>query len=372
MTNRKLSTGVFALACSLAFTPLALAQSGPSPDAPPPPFAAPDMRAVGPTRPNAEMQHVLDTLGSLGGKPIETLTPAQARRQPTPTDAVKAIMRERGIAMDTAVTTEERSYGDNPWQKVRIYHPAGHAGMNHAAGGMPLVVYYHGGGWVIADLDTYDGAPRAMAKALNAIVISVEYRHAPEFKFPSQHEDAALAYRWVLSQAPAMGVDPRRIAFAGESAGGNLAVATAIYARDNRLTMPRAIVSVYPIADTRNVLPSRIDSAAAKPLNTPMLGWFGNYYMRSMADAQDPRLNLVRADLRRLPPVTIINASIDPLRSDGDNLAVALRRAGNSVVQRTYPGVTHEFFGMAPVVKTAAQAQMFAVQRLRPALAPRR
>ena len=120
-----------------------------------------------------------------------------------------------------------------------------------------------------------------MAKALNAIVVSVEYRHAPEFKFPAQHDDAAAAYRWTLQNAASWGGDPAKIATVGESAGGNLAVATAIYARDNGLTAPRYIVSVYPIANSSMTLPSRQDSANAKPLNGAMLPWFGYYYQTS-------------------------------------------------------------------------------------------
>jgi acetyl esterase/lipase len=232
---------------------------------------------------------------------------------------------------------------------------------------MPVIVYYHGGGWVIADVDTYDAAPRAMSKALNAIVVSVEYRHSPEFKFPAQHDDAAAAYRWTLHNAASWGGDPARIATVGESAGGNLAVATAIYARDNGLTVPRHIVSVYPIANSSMTLPSRRDSANAKPLNTAMLPWFGYYYQTSKADAQDPRLNLVAANLRGLPPTTIINAQIDPLRSDGETLAAAMRAAGDKVEQKTFPGVTHEFFGMAKVVNGAKQANDLAVARLKTA-----
>lgn len=359
--------GALALACAIVPAAFLAAQSPPGADAPPPPVVPANPANMGPDRPAADMQQVLDVLASLGGRPIETLTPAQARVQPTPADAVMRIMQQRGIPADTSVATEERSYGADPWQKVRIYHPPG-----HRAGGSPLpaVVYFHGGGWVIANLDVYDATPRAMAKSLNAIVVSVEYRHAPETKFPGQHEDAAMAWNWVHQNADALGIDHGRIAVAGESAGGNLAVATAIHARDNRLPMPVHVLAVYPIADSRKDLPSRIDSAAAKPLNTPMLSWFGHYYMRSPSEANDPRLNLVGANLGGLPPVTIVNASIDPLRSDGENLAAALRSAGNNVAQRTFPGVTHEFFGMGSVVAGAKAAQDWAFMRMGPKLNP--
>ena len=354
---------------AFALTSAATAQpvSSNSPDARPPAFRAPSNQR--PPRAAPDMQVVLDAHARLGARPIHMGTPTQVRAGPTPTDAVKAVMAARGMstAPDPSVVTTELAYGRNAWQKARIYRPAG-----PARGARPLIVYYHGGGWVIADLDVYDSAPRMLAKQLNAVVVSVEYRHAPEFKFPAQHNDAVDAYRWVLSNARAWGGDVNRMAFAGESAGGNLAINTAIAARNNRLPMPRHILSVYPIADMRPNLASRITNANAKPLSTPDLPWFGHYYMRRASDAQDPRLNLVAANLRGLPPVTIVSAEIDPLLSDSLNLTTALRRAGVPVMQRTYPGVTHEFFGMGSVVRGAMQANNWAVNRLRPALGVRR
>lgn len=354
------------VAIALASAAIAQPVSPNSPDARPPVLTAPTNRA--PPRAAADMQAVLDALGKLGARPIHLQTPAQVRRGPTPADAVRRVMAARGMstAPDASVATQEMSYGGNPWQHARIYRPAGPAGRQR-----PLIVYYHGGGWVIADLDVYDAAPRMLAKKLGAIVVSVEYRHAPEFKFPAQHDDAVSAYRWVLANAGSWGADVNRMAFAGESAGGNLAITTAIAARDAHLPMPRHILSVYPIADSGKTLPSRFIAANAKPLSTPDLPWFGYYYMHRPSDAQDPRINLVKANLRGLPPVTIVSAQIDPLLSDGINLAAALRRAGVPVQQRTYAGVTHEFFGMGSVVRGAAQANVWAVARLRPALAPR-
>ena len=340
-----------------------IAQSSNSTNAPPPPPMR--MAYPAPPRAAADMQAVLDAHAQLGAKPIEMLTPVKARIQPSAADAAHAVMRRRGMstAPDPAVTTQDLAYGSDPMQYARVYRPVAAAG----AGPMPVVVYYHGGGWVIADVNTYDATPRLLSKQLNAIVVSVEYRHAPEFKFPAQHEDAAAAYRWTLQNAASWGGDPRRVAMAGESAGGNLAVATAMYARDNNLTAPLHILSVYPIANSAMNLPSRRDSGAAKPLNTPMLRWFGHYYSNTMADQQDPRINLVRANLRGLPPVTIVNAQIDPLRSDGDTLAAALRSAGVRVEQRTFPGVTHEFFGLGKIVRGAYDANEYAIARMRTA-----
>ncbi len=340
----------------------AIAQSTTSTNAPPPPTSP--RIATQPPVAAADMQAVLDQLPVLGAKPIETLTPVKARIQPSAADAARAVMRQKGLstAPDPAVTTQDLPYGSDPMQFARIYKPVAATGAP-----MPVVVYYHGGGWVIADVNTYDAAPRLLAKQLNAIVVSVEYRHAPEFKFPAQHDDAFAAYRWVLQNAQSWGGDTSKIALAGESAGGNLAVATAIFARDNKLTAPVHILSVYPIANSSMDLPSRTDSANAKPLNTAMLKWFGNYYTSSMADMQDPRLNLVGANLRSLPPTTIVNAQIDPLRSDGETLAAAMKSAGDKVEQRTFPGVTHEMFGMGAVVRGAYDANQYAIGRLKAA-----
>jgi len=351
------------LAALLASATGAFAQSPPSVNAPPPP--PPPAVSIQPAKPAADMQAVLDAMMALGAKPIERLTPVKARLQPTAADGAKAVMRRqnRSTAPDPAVTTQDLAYGSDPMQYARVYRPAA------ASTGtpMPVVVYYHGGGWVIADVNVYDATPRLMSKQLNAIVVSVEYRHAPESKFPAQHDDAAAAYRWVLQNAASWGGDPAKIALAGESAGGNLAVATAIYARDNGLTQPLHILSVYPIANSDMNLPSRRDSANAKPLNTAMLKWFGYYYSKSMADQQDPRLNLVGANLRGLPPTTIVNAQIDPLRSDGETLAQAMRAAGVRVEQRTFPGVTHEFFGLGTVVRGAYDAENYAIGRVQAA-----
>lgn len=343
----------------------AYGQSARFADAPPPP--PPPAVAMQPAKAAPDMQAVLDQLAKLGSKPVETLTPAQARVNPSAADAAKAAMAAKGVstAPDPSVTTQDMPYGSDPKQFARIYKPAG------AKGGapMPIVVYYHGGGWVIATVDTYDAAPRLMAKQLNAIVVSVEYRHAPEFKFPAQHDDAAAAYRWVLQNAESWGGDAKRIALAGESAGGNLAVATAIYARDNNLTKPVHILSVYPIANSSMTLPSRRDSANAKPLNTAMLGWFGYYYSTTKADKMDSRINLVKANLKDLPSTTIVNAQIDPLRSDGETLATAMKAVGDQVEQRTFPSVTHEMFGMGKVVKGAMEANTFALGKLKAAFA---
>ena len=322
--------------------------------------------ASGPAAAESEMQAVLDAMTKLGPKPIETLTPAEARRQPTPADAVKARLVAEGkdttpLTMVPGVTSADRSIrgaaGNIP---ARIYTPEG-------AGPFPVIVYYHGGGWVIGNKDVYDGGARGLAKAANAVVVSIDYRLAPEHKFPAQHDDALAAYRWALANAGSIKGDAKRVALAGESAGGNLAVATAVGARDAKLQKPMAVIAVYPIAQSDTTTASYVTYANAKPLNRAMMGWFAGHTTRTPADLQDPRINLVKADLRDLPPVTIINAQIDPLLDDGAQLEQALKAAGNQVERKVYDGVTHEFFGMAAVEPKARDAQGWAGDRLKSA-----
>lgn len=318
---------------------------------------------------DADMQSVLDTLAGLGGKPIETLEPAEARKQPTPTDAVVAVLKKQGkdttpTALVPGVTSRDTTLpGPAGALPVRIYTPNG-------SGPFPVIVYYHGGGWVIADKNVYDGGARGLAKQANAVVVSVDYRLAPEAPFPAQHDDALATYKWAVQNAGSLNGDATHIAIAGESAGGNLAIATAIAARDQGLTLPRHVISVYPIAQVTDLsTPSYVDSAAAKPLNKPMMEWFAKYTLAKPEDKKDPRIDLVHANLKGLPPVTLINARIDPLRSDADLLSAALKEAGVTVEHRVYDGVTHEFFGMAAVVGKAKEAQQFVGRRLKASFA---
>ena len=312
---------------------------------------------------DADMQAVLDSLASLGGKPIETLSVAEARMQPTVADAVKALLVKRGQSTDPSVlvpgvTSIDRQIpGPAGPLPVRIYTPK-------IAGPFPVIVYFHGGGWVIADKDVYDGGARGLAQTSGAVVVSVDYRRAPEAKFPAAWDDALAAYRWATANAASLD-GTQKFALAGESAGGNLAIATAVAARDAGLPMPSAILAVYPVGQTGDMnTPSYVDSATAKPLNQAMIGWFVDKLLARPDDKTDPRLDLVHANLRNLPPTFIVNAEIDPLRSDGEMLSAALSSAGVKVERNVYRGVTHEFFGAAAVVAKAKDAQALAGARL--------
>ena len=322
----------------------------------PPTMSAPST----PGTPDAEMQAVLDELAALNGKPIEMLEAAEARKQPTPTDAVKKLLTKQGKPTTPppgAVLTTRMVGGAAGQLQANIYTPDG-------TGPFPIIVYYHGGGWVIANKDVYDGGARSLAIGAKAVVLSADYRSAPEHKFPAAHDDALAIYQWAIKNAAAINGDPKRIALAGESAGGNLAVATAIAARDKKLQAPLAVISVYPIALGDTTSPAYMENANAKPLNRAMMGWFFDKYQRTPTDRRDPRINLVGADLKGLPPVTIINAQIDPLRSDGEMLAAKIKEAGGVVDQKTYDAVTHEFFGMGAVHPKAKDAESYAAGAL--------
>lgn len=327
-----------------------------------------DDRSTAPSAPNPQMGALLGVHASLTPTPIERLTPAEARRQPTLADAVAQLRQNRGEVSPSPqppVAKVESAVIPGPSGvqiPVRVYSPGGD-------GPHPIIVYFHGGGWVIADLDTYDSSCRALVNQVAAVVISVDYRRAPEFKFPAAHEDCYAALQYVMTNAPQFGGDTR-VAVAGESAGGNMAASVCLMAKERRGRMPLHQLLIYPITNAATGTESYREHANAKPLNAAMMKWFLNHYLPTPAAAQDVRISLLRASsaqLRELPPATVITADIDPLRSEGIDYAQKLQVAGVEVEHANYTGVTHEFFGLAGVVDQARAAQSFAAGRLRAA-----
>ena len=315
-----------------------------------------EMQTEGPAKPSQQMQAVLDKLASMNPKPIESLSPEEARKQPAVPDAVKAILTERGMPTQVPVAKVDNRTIPGPGGNlpVRIYTPAGN-------GPMPVLVYYHGGGWVIAGIDAYDSSARMLANASRHIVVAVGYRKAPENKFPAAHDDAFATYQWVRSNAATFNGDPKRVSVAGESAGGNLAIATSIQARDKGVAMPNYQVLIYPVAGTDLSVQSVKTYANAKPLNEPMLKWFVGHYLANPAtEGKTAWMSPVTANLSNLPPTTVITAEIDPLTSGGVTLSENLKKAGNDVRYRHYLGVTHEFFGIGPIVTESVDAVKFA------------
>jgi len=309
--------------------------------------------------PDAQMQLVLNQIAAANPRPLHMLTSFQARNQPTFREAVVAALAAQGrpaaAAVEPVAKVEHRKIAGPSGNSrdsllVRIYTPAGTAPF-------PVVVYYHGGGWVITDLDDYDASARALTNAAGAVVVSVAYRQAPTHKFPTAHEDAYAAYRWVRENAAAIGGIPTKVAVAGESAGGNLATAVCLMARDRNVPLPVYQLLVYPIVDFDFNTPSYRENANAVPLSKPLMQWFFDKYLRSTGDGTNAYVAPLRAtNLAGLPPATIINAQIDPLRSEGEAYAAKLQAAGVAVEQTTYMGVTHEFFGMGAVVDKAKTA----------------
>ena len=314
-------------------------------------------------RADDDMAGVIQTYIRLGAKPVHLLTVQQARTQPTPQDAVRAVVTsQRGHPFVADAFTQKRDItvdgAAGPLQ-ARLYDATpGHPGE-------PIILYFHGGGWVTGDLNTYDESDRALATQAHAMVLSVAYRLAPEAPFPAAHDDAFASYRWLLANAASLGADPRRIAVAGESAGGNLAINVSMAARDAHIKPPVHELLIYPVGGTDTSTPSYIADENAVPLGRADVLWYVKNEVRNPADLNDPRLDLIgHADLHNLPVTTIISAEIDPLESDGTFLTYKLQAQGVDVRRTLYGGTTHEFFGMGAAVSRAREAEAFAAQNL--------
>jgi acetyl esterase len=316
-----------------------------------------------------DMKHVLDMWRSMGPKKLETLSPEEARRQPTPIEAAAKLLQRDGQTLDPfKVTTKDVSFaGPGGAMKARIYLPADEAGGKPR----PVVVFYHGGGFVLENAMSTDVSSRALAGTSGFIVIAPDYRLAPEAKFPAAPDDALAAYQWVLANAASFGGDPAKIAIAGEGAGGMLAVDTSMAARDRKLPMPAAQILITPAAGIDMKTASYLQDAAARPWSEKAVRWAFGHVLTDPAEQNDPRIDMIgKGNMDGLPPTTIITAEIDPLRSDGERLGGKLKLSTVPVEMRDYPGVTHDFFGMGAAVEKAAQAQHFAADRLKAAFAP--
>ncbi|KAF1019377.1 MAG: Carboxylesterase NlhH [Paracidovorax wautersii] len=320
-------------------------------------------KALAALRAEPQMLALARAYESLEPKAIEKLSVEEARSQPTIADAIDKLLREQGRSTDPAElfpgveSRDTQVPGATGPLPARIYQPRSDQPL-------PIILFFHGGGWVVADKAAYDGSARGLALETHAMVVSLDYRQAPEHKFPAAWDDALAVYRWLQGPAANLGGDPERLALAGESAGGTLALATAIAARDAQLRPPAHVACVYPLAQTSLYTESHLENAIAKPLNRAMVSWFLGHLVNSPADLADPRLSLLDAELHGLPPVTIVNAGIDPLRADGSRLQATLELKGNNVRREIYTGMAHEFFGAAAVLDTAREAQRYIARRL--------
>ena len=254
--------------------------------------------------------------------------------------------------------------GDIP---VRVYWP-----RTAEATTAPGVVFFHGGGWVICDLDTHDGQCRALANGTDAVVVSVDYRLAPEAKFPAAADDCYAATQWVAGHAAELGIDPARLAIAGDSVGGNLTAATALMARDRGGPALAYQLMVYPVVDSsasRNGYPSKTDNATGYFLTLDAMEWYRTQYLRDDADGDDPYCSpLLASSLAGLPPAFVVTAEFDPLRDEGEEYARRLAAAGVPTETYRADGMFHGFFGMDAFLDGAKQAQALAFEALRAAL----
>lgn len=310
--------------------------------------------------PKPEMEAVLKEMKKDSSKPVESGTADEARMKTSPQSLAEKLGKEKGTlekVSNVEISDIQVSGATGPIP-ARMYKPTG-------KGPLPMVVYFHGGGWVIGKNQDYDQTLKTLANKSGAIYVSPEYRKGPENKFPAAHDDAYAAYQWVIKNASTVGGDPKKVAVAGESAGGNLAMNVSIRARDTKTQMPIHQLIVYPIAGTDMATESYKENMKSAPLNSAMMGWFMKNYLRNKEDLKDKRINLVEADLKGLPPTTVITAGIDPLMSEGKLLSEKLEAQGVDVTYKHYPGMTHEFFSMAPVLNEAKQAQEEAVETMK-------
>jgi acetyl esterase len=324
-------------------------------------------------KPNDQMRAVLDAHKAMGPLPIESLAPECARQIPLADRAAIAVygqhITKKALAplpLPLGKVEHKTIPGPGGDLLVRLYTPKGGA----PEGGWPVLVYFHGGGWVVATLDTYDSSCRALCEGAKCIVMSVHYRQAPEHKWPAAKDDAFAAWEWACANAAGFGGNIANIAVAGESAGGNLAAVVSQMAMVRGAQLPLHQLLIYPVTDLAQGAESASanENADAKPLNKPMLDWFYNYYMPEGADRRNPEISPLHAvKFEGLPPATVILAEIDPLRSDGEAYAEKLYNAGVPVRLEIFRGVTHEFFGMGAVVAEAAEAVKIASQDLRDA-----
>jgi len=292
---------------------------------------------------------IVDQIARLS--PLSKMTPEQARGAPTPlAEAPEAV----------ASVVARTIPGPGGAMAVRIYRPMD---------ALPAtLVYFHGGGWVLGSLDGADGSCRMLANRARVVVISVAYRLAPETKFPGPVEDAYAAVVWVAGQASELGIDRARIAVGGSSAGGNLAAAAALVARDRGGPRIAFQLLTVPVTELSSRAPSHREFAEGYGLTAADMEWFGTHYVTTLADAENPYASVLRADLRGLPPAFVITAECDPLRDDGEAYANRLRELGIGASFKRYPGMFHGFLGFPGQLPEAAQAFEDAGAALRAAL----
>jgi acetyl esterase len=294
-----------------------------------------------------DLKTLLDAMAELNAPPLAEGTPENARlsfrfmtvdmRQPANVVPVKETA-------DVTIPTP-----DGPIA-ARIYRP-------DCAGPTPTVLFVHGGGFVIGDIETHDNQARSICAGADSVVVSIDYRLAPEAPWPAAIDDAYAALTWTADNVESLGGDPARLAVAGDSAGGNISAVLAQLSRDNGPQLAAQLL-IYPAVDLDPEAPyqSRIDNAEGYFLTEAEMRWFGDHYIGTPPSYDDPRMSPIKGDLGGLPPALVVTAEYDPLRDEGDAYAAALRSAGVKVDARTYPGLIHGFFDMSALSAASSRA----------------
>jgi acetyl esterase len=306
-----------------------------------------------------QMQAVLEAMRAAGLKPVDELAPEEARAQ------FSSMATARRSTITPVARTQDRRIAANGRQiPVRLYWP-------QRSGSLPAIVYFHGGGHVIGNVDTHDEVTRVYCAGAEALVISVDYAKGPENKFPAAVEDVRAVINWLHANATELAVDRARIALAGDSAGGNLAAVGAIHVRDSGLPQLALQVLVYPVIDFSLSSDSyRRYETGYGFVSAKAMAWFRSHYLAELGDADDWRASPIRVpSLAGLAPAYVVTAEYDVLHDEGIAYITALRNAGVQVEHREYRGVIHGFFVMSSAVDEASAAQREAVDRLRSAFA---
>jgi len=285
-----------------------------------------------------QAQAYLDTLDSAGEPPQHAMSVEEARA---------GFLGLAALAGEPPVvgSVENREIaGPESQIPLRIYTPEGE-------GPFPLLVYFHGGGWILGNLDVHDAVCCALTNAAGCITVSVDYRLAPEHKYPAAPEDCYAATRWVAENAGSFNGDPTRIAVGGDSAGGNLAAVVTLMARDRGGPRLAYQLMIYPITNHSFDTPSYQENARGYSLTRDDMVWFWDHYLSSEDDGKHPYASPLQAqDLSNLPPALVVTAEYDPLRDEGEQYAGRLQEAGNQATVMRYNGMIHGFFSMGAVM----------------------
>lgn len=281
-----------------------------------------------------------------GRPPYETVSPTEAR---------ELYLKGRAVSNpeppELASVKQIAIPGPGGAIPARVYTPKT---LRQADGMSPCLVFFHGGGWVIGDLDSHDVVCRTLAHEGELIVIAVDYRLSPEAKFPAAVDDAIAATAWISDNAMTLGIDAARLMVGGDSAGGNLAAVVSIHARDSSGPSIAGQVLIYPGTDFRMTHPSHREPETSILLTHSVIQWFKNHYLNGPEDIDDWRASPARVEnLARLPPAYVLTAGADPLRDEGDEFATRLKHAGVPVTYKTYPGQFHGFFTMGKLLPQA-------------------